>query len=758
MTGKIFAVVLCCILAASATGLWAGEPARTAERPRYVIVTDMTHDDGNSLIRLLHYANEIDIEAIVVAPQEPDFPWNSDGPWKKCQAILDAYAKVYDRLKMHDAAYPSPDHLKRITRRGHGALPIIWLNKGQRVDDWIGEGNLPNGQSKDSEGSEFLIEVLKRPDPRPVYVGLWGAPIVFSQALYRLQTREPADEVARIMAKLHVYSIHLQDITMDYFFDIPRWQASEPGRIKEFPWTPYSGARFKPGPAKMLVDINHFWSYIGESQTITNQVRGHGPLADLYDRGGEGDTPAFLNLISANLGLNDPWDPTQGSWGNRFVPGKGDGKPWENVYSTSRVPDGELKRWAPDARACFLARLQYATKPPGQVNRAPRVILNDDRTTKVLRLNVTPGTEVVLNAAGTSDPDGDALSYTWWVYREAGTYPGDVKLHSDRPETAKASVPADLDDRTIHVIIEVRDNGAPALVAYRRVILAGADSDRAADGPPGAVQAADSTARPPVPAKFDWQGKGGFDTHCWRGFLLANNRWGGGEGRIWFKAGEEKWSFWTEHADDLGGGHVKSFPHAGIGWFWGSWAPNAALPIQLGELAVAKSSWTVGLPAKASVQSFVVYYQAYTASVPDPKKDTSTITGDLAVIVHREDFPFEEWGKPLGEFEVGGRKMLVVQKAPAIGKSTYIIMIPLEPLAKRDGDRIIVEDFDFKACVDFCVKQGYFKATDHLITIQAGWESRALHGVLRSDNLIWTVGKAGQPSVALPLPATERGR
>jgi len=97
----------------------------------------MTHDDGNSLIRLLYYANEIDLEAIVVTPQEPDNKWNSDSPWKKTQAILDGYAKVYDQLKRHDPAYPAPDALRRITKKGHGALPIIWLNKGQKVDDWI---------------------------------------------------------------------------------------------------------------------------------------------------------------------------------------------------------------------------------------------------------------------------------------------------------------------------------------------------------------------------------------------------------------------------------------------------------------------------------------------------------------------------------------------------------------------------------------------------------------------------------------------
>ncbi len=250
---------------------------------------------------------------------------------------------------------------------------------------------------------------------------------------------------------------------------------------------------------------------------------------------------------------------------------------------------------------------------------------------------------------------------------------------------------------------------------------------------------------------YDWSGTGAYDKHEWSGFLIANNRWGGGNGPIWFREFPDRWSFWTEHEDDLEGGHVKSFPHAGIGWFWGDWAPNNALPVRLGELAVARSDWAVTLPTKQPGQSYVVYYQLYTSSVPDPKSDASQISGDLALIIYREDFAFEHWGKVLGEFDVGGRKMRVVHKSPAIGQSTYIIMIPTENVAVRNGDTIRVKDFDIKACIDFCLTQGHYNPTDYLITIQAGWESRALHGVLRSDELTLTVGRNGADPVRLPL-------
>ena len=168
---------------------------------------------------------------------------------------------------------------------------------------------------------------------------------------------------------------------------------------------------------------------------------------------------------------------------------------------------------------------------------------------------------------------------------------------------------------------------------------------------------------------------------------------------------------------------------------------------------MAKSDWTVVLPEKEPGHSYVVYYQLYTSALADPKSDGSKITGDLALIVYREDFPFEDWGKDLGDFDVGGTKMRVVHKAPAIGQSTYIIMISRNEVARREGNKLTVKDFDLKACVDFCVARGFYKPTDYLITIQVGWESRILHGVLRSDDLRLTVGRKGAEPVRLPLDA-----
>ena len=105
-----------------------------------------------------------------------------------------------------------------------------------------------------------------------------------------------------------------------------------------------------------------------------------------------------------------------------------------------------------------------------------------------------------------------------------------------------------------------------------------------------------------------------------------------------------------------------------------------------------------------------------------------------------------------GEF-IGKRykdRRNIIHKAPAIGKSTYIIMAPATN-TERVGNRVQVKDFDLKACIDFCLKQGYFQSSDYLVTVQIGWEVRALQGIIRSDDLRITMGKNGEAAFHLPL-------
>jgi hypothetical protein len=63
------------------------------------------------------------------------------------------------------------------------------------------------------------------------------------------------------------------------------------------------------------------------------------------------------------------------------------------------------------------------------------------------------------------------LSYKWWVYKEIGTYGKNVEIKSATSQKATITIPADAINKTIHVILEVTDNGEPPLKGYRRAII-----------------------------------------------------------------------------------------------------------------------------------------------------------------------------------------------------------------------------------------------------------------------------------------------
>jgi hypothetical protein len=72
----------------------------------------------------------------------------------------------------------------------------------------------------------------------------------------------------------------------------------------------------------------------------------------------------------------------------------------------------------------------------------------------------------------TSDPDHNTVSLKFWQYQEAGTCLGSVKIENSTPEKAQITIPDSASKgQTIHIIVEGKDNGEPALIRYQRVIL-----------------------------------------------------------------------------------------------------------------------------------------------------------------------------------------------------------------------------------------------------------------------------------------------
>lgn len=113
----------------------------------------------------------------------------------------------------------------------------------------------------------------------------------------------------------------------------------------------------------------------------------------------------------------------------------------------------------------FAARMDRCVLPYSAVNHNPVAVFNGS-----LNQTVSPGQTVTLNASGSSDPDGNSISYKWWQYYEADSASTKVTISNDTSMSGASFTVPNEPGKTIHIILEVKDNGSPNLKAYQRII------------------------------------------------------------------------------------------------------------------------------------------------------------------------------------------------------------------------------------------------------------------------------------------------
>ena len=119
--------------------------------------------------------------------------------------------------------------------------------------------------------------------------------------------------------------------------------------------------------------------------------------------------------------------------------------------------------------------MDWTIKPYADANHPPVVKLDHPA-----QLTAKPGGRVDLGAAGSSDPDGHALTFEWFYYPEPGSLATSnarsgqpLKIEdADKPK-AWFTVPTSrvLRHGPMHVILAVPDAGTPPLTRYERVIV-----------------------------------------------------------------------------------------------------------------------------------------------------------------------------------------------------------------------------------------------------------------------------------------------
>ena len=261
-----------------------------AEKPRVFVFTDINIDSGDpddrqSLIHLLWYANELEIEGIV-----PD-RWHAQG-LEACQLAVEAYAKDYNNYRLNKKGYPKPEKINNLLATD--------------LDDAI--------KKFENAASE---------NDKPLYVLIWGNMRNFGKAI----RSNPG-----LSENIRVITIGTDLMMEANRKDLPDvWKKTEKP-CEQYNWNGHGRNEIFNDPRfdKMWwLEIN--WTYEGmfsgeEPREMFDKLSEYGALGQhmkevvkneswaQYFR--VGDTPSVLYVIDPGHDLNDP---TKSSWAGKFT-------------------------------------------------------------------------------------------------------------------------------------------------------------------------------------------------------------------------------------------------------------------------------------------------------------------------------------------------------------------------------------------------------------------------------------------------------
>lgn len=517
----ITAVLLCL-----SVGFCNGQSGAPKTRPRIVVTADPELDDNNSLIRLLLYSDELQIEGLIYASS--GFHWKGDGKGTKwsvpgreytrfglnlcpCESwrwarderfihdVVQAYAKAYPNLKVHRSGYPAPAELLSKVRYGN-------------IDF---DGDI----SKDSPGSDLIKSLTMDEKPGQLFLTAWGGHSTIARALKSIQQQyEYTTAWEAIQKKISRKVVLLpsgdQDDTYATYIR-PNWPGIEYRQFSGGPNYSYGaqigakpqnavyltaswlkehvlqrgplGALYRVwGDGKQMVkgDKLDYFGLTGHSDEELKKM-GYVVWMPVQAQGswlGEGDNHTFMNMLGNGLRAYEAG--SYGGWGGRGRNVKNgadaglfsaspdtSAKAMATALSTANRREtadaaGEYPDFFAQAQLDFAARLAWSvTEKYAAANHQPIVKMETP-----LVLMASPGQNLRLNGA-VSDPDGDPVSIRWWQFR-VGTYPGQVQITSPESAQAQVKIPDDAaGGQTIHIILEATDRGTPALSSYQRVVI-----------------------------------------------------------------------------------------------------------------------------------------------------------------------------------------------------------------------------------------------------------------------------------------------
>ena len=471
------------------------------------LTQDAEVDDMNSLIHILLYSNEIDIQGIVQTASK--FHWKGVADQKEeqytkpyrwpgtewMQKYLDAYQKVYPNLKKHDKSYPAPAYLKSVTKVGN----IGYKGEMDSV----------------TEGSELIKKKILDNDERTLYLLAWGGTNTISRALKDIEkeykgTKQWDAIRKKIINKVVIPACGEQDETYSEYIaeEWPEIKFMSCSQMSSYAYmwrtqpedsskkTLYADFMLKNLIRKhgALLDNYVTWgdgtyldgeepgSQFGTNEDLLDSLNwwgGFNPVQKYqrYDFLSEGDSPTFFMLL--DTGLRTLEDITNGGFSGRYAKADKKNSKGRELNYWSPVKDTYVKedrstmqvesswKYVDDIQNDFAARADWCiTNDYAKANHAPKVSVTEGTDIKA-----SAGETLKLHAIAT-DSDDDYVTVSWSEYTDASTTETALTLKGAASDTISFKIPEGAKaGQKIHLIVQAQDDGEHTLTHYQQVII-----------------------------------------------------------------------------------------------------------------------------------------------------------------------------------------------------------------------------------------------------------------------------------------------
>lgn len=205
-------------------------------KPRLVVLTDIAPgdlepDDMESMVRLMAYADQYEIEALITTTG-----WNCDPypvEWAdSLYRVVDAYEKDVRNLMKRSAQTEFLPLSEEQGRQRIGYWPSADYLRSRVAMGSIRSGIKVIGADNDSPGSNMIIKLVDEDDPRPLWITCWGGGNTLAQAIWRVKQERTPEQLKTFLHKLRVFTITDQD--MVYAMRMNRSYSSHQWLRREF--------------------------------------------------------------------------------------------------------------------------------------------------------------------------------------------------------------------------------------------------------------------------------------------------------------------------------------------------------------------------------------------------------------------------------------------------------------------------------------------------------------------------------------------